>query len=103
MRDIAVKWMVAYIKAVSFYNDPANKIEVIRLLAEFTGTPEIVFRTYYRERSQIYFAPDGKSNAENLKAQQEFWTKQGQLKGPPVSVEQWLDQSFIEEANERLA
>lgn len=101
-RDIAKKFMRAYIRAVRFYNDALkdghlagpNADEVIAILTEYTPTKD---PTVYRAVTPTGMNPNGFVNIESLASDLAFYTEQGLVKGA-IDVGRLVDHSFAEEA-----
>jgi NitT/TauT family transport system substrate-binding protein len=105
-RDVAQRFMIAYVQAARFYNgalkDGAfhgkNADAVIKILIEKTGVkdPEL-----YREMVPNGINIDGKLNVESMKKDYEFYVDQGLIE-KPVNVNDVVDTSFVEEADKIL-
>jgi len=101
-RDLAQKWMIAYVKAVRFYNDALrggklagpNAEELIRILTE---SALIKDPAIYRKAVPQATNPDGKLNLETMKKDWVYFKEQGYLEGS-ATVEQVVDTSFVEAA-----
>ncbi|HEY8458709.1 MAG TPA: ABC transporter substrate-binding protein [Actinopolymorphaceae bacterium] len=106
-RDVAVRFMVAYIQGIRFYLDALedgklagpNAAEVIDILTEYTPVKD---PQLYQEITPTANDPDGRVNVEAVNEMLEFWGQQGLLEGPEVTAEQAVDMSFIDEALERM-
>jgi NitT/TauT family transport system substrate-binding protein len=102
-RDVAVRFMVAYLQGARFYadafdkKDAAKRKEAIDIIARATKLdPSLVERTVLPG-----IDPDGKVNAKSLgDAQQYFVTKGSQPKA--IDLTKVVDPSFAEEAVKRL-
>lgn len=99
-RDVAVRWMAAYLKGLRFYNEafhhPGKKEELIQILMEYTPVKDPAL--YHR---MIYpgLDPEGRVNADSIMQQQRFLHERG-LVPSLVPVEQIVDHSFVEAALE---
>ncbi len=104
--EVARKFMRAYVRAVRDYNDALKdgKLtgpkadEVIAILTEFTNIKD---PNVYRTIVTPGINPDGKVNEPSLKKDFQFYKEQGLTEGN-VSVEQVVDNSFVEAAVKEL-
>jgi NitT/TauT family transport system substrate-binding protein len=90
-RDVARRWMAAYVKALRFVHEKGIKSdEVIGMLTKHVrATAEDI-----RASWPPYLAPDGRPDVASLAAQQEWYLKMGMVekKVPPEKV---LDLGFL--------
>lgn len=101
-RDVAVRFMRAFIKCQRFYMDSlkGGRIagrtadEVIAILVEST---EIKDPNIYTTIAPQGVNPDGRLNLDSLRKDFDFYKSQGWINGD-VTVEQSVDTSFVEEA-----
>lgn len=99
-REVATKFMRAYIRAVRFYNDALsgghlagpNADEVISILTEYTRIkdPKI-----YRAVTPTGMNPDGFVDVNAVASEEAFYEEQGLIKGK-VDVKSLIDHSFAE-------
>lgn len=97
-RDVAVRWMAAYLKGLRFYNeafdDPAKKEELVQILIKHTPVQDPML---YERMIYPGLAADGRVNADSIMEQQRFLHERGMVPRL-VPVEQIVDHSFVEEA-----
>jgi NitT/TauT family transport system substrate-binding protein len=102
-RDVAQKFMLAYLKGVRFYNDALvnghlrgrTSDDVVAVLTEVTGTKDpSVFRAMTASAND----PNGHVNIASLKEDFAFLRDQGLLTDPNASVDDAVDTSFAEAA-----
>ena len=102
-RDVAQKFMLAYLKGVRFYNDALvdghlrgrTADDVVAVLTDVTGTKDpSVFRAMTASAND----PNGHVNMASLKEDFAFLRDQGLLTDPNVSVDAAVDPSFAEAA-----
>ena len=106
-RDLANRFMVAYVKALRDYNDALSEgrfadtpkgREIVSILARNLNTPEADIKKAF-----VYYAnPDGRPNIDGLKKDLTFFRANGDVTSPDVSVDALLDLSFIENAVKQL-
>jgi NitT/TauT family transport system substrate-binding protein len=90
-RDVARRWMTAYVKGLRFVNEKGIKSdEVIGMLTKHVrATAEDI-----RASSPPYLAPDGRPDVASLAAQQEWYLKMGMVE-KKVLIEKVVDLSFL--------
>ena len=101
-RDVAQKFVRAYLKAVRFYDGAlkGGKIagpgadEVIAALGELTKKPD---PTLYRAMTPAWSNPDGRIDMPSLKQDLAFFKESGDYKGK-LTGEELIDGSFVEAA-----
>lgn len=97
-RDVAVRWMAAYLKGLRFYNeafhDPAGREELVRILMKHTPVKD---RALYERMVWPGLDPKGRVNGDSIMEQQRFLHERG-LVPNLVPVEQIIDHSFVEAA-----
>lgn len=90
-RDVAQRWMNAYIKGCRYYVERGAKDdEVARIIEKHTKVPAKVVKAaipYYQD-------PEGKLNLESLADQIKWFVANGYMK-EPVPVEKVVDLSFL--------
>jgi NitT/TauT family transport system substrate-binding protein len=106
--EIGKKFMVAYIKAVRFYNDGLardkrtghgsltgkNGREIIDILTEYTAVKD---RTIYEQATPNGNDPDGRVNVASLRKDLAFFKAQGLVTGN-VTADEVHDGSFVDAA-----
>ena len=101
--DVAKRFMIAYLKAVRFYNDAlegkASRDELVAILTKNTSVknPDL-----YKEMAFPGLDPDGKLNVEGMKQDVAWWVSAGRMK-ESVPVEKLIDASYAEAAVKALA
>jgi NitT/TauT family transport system substrate-binding protein len=105
-RDTAQKFMLAYLRAVRFYDGALqgahltgpNADVVIQDIAALTKNPDT---SIFREMSAHWANPDGKIDLASLKKDMAFYKESGDVTGA-VKPEQTYDLSFAEAALKEL-
>jgi NitT/TauT family transport system substrate-binding protein len=98
--DVGRRFMVAYLKAVRFYNDaferndPARRQEAIAILTRNTPVKDAAL---YERMAMPGLAPDGRINVPSLTRDQDFWLARG-VQQSPVNLDELVDQSFADAA-----
>lgn len=105
-RDVANRYMRAYLRAVRYYNDALaggklggpNADEVVAILTHYTAIKDPAI---YRAISPQGCNPDGYVNVASLKKDFDFYQRQGWIEGS-VTVDQVVDNSFVNAALKSL-
>ncbi len=99
--DLAVRWLAAYLEGVRFAQDPANRDEVIRVVAEATDVePEVVAEIYDNKFTWPQVDPNGYVDVDNmLSGAGEFFLGTGQIDELPAP-EKIFDPTYLNKALE---
>jgi NitT/TauT family transport system substrate-binding protein len=98
--DVGRRFMVAYLKAVRFYNDaverndPARRQEAVAILMRNTPVKDAVL---YEPMAMPGLAPAGRLNVPSLTCDQDFWLARG-VQQTPVNLDELVDHSFADAA-----
>jgi NitT/TauT family transport system substrate-binding protein len=102
-RDVAVRFMVAYLKGARFYNDAfdkrdaAKRAEAVAILSKATSVTPALFETMVMPGID----PNGRVNTKSLAEIQDWFVQKGsQLKA--IDLSRAVDTSFSEEAVKQL-
>lgn len=105
-KEVAERFMIAYLKGVRFYNDACkdgrlagpNAEELIQIMVTYS---EVKDPQIYREATPNGVDPDGRLSMESLNKDLAFY-KEMKLTADTVKVEDALDTSFVEAAAKTL-
>ena len=105
-RDVANRYMRAYLRAVRYYNgalaggklDGPNAGEVVAILTQYTAIKDAAI---YRAISPQGCNPDGYVNVASLKKDFDFYKQHGWIEGS-VTVDEVIDNSFVDAALKAL-
>ncbi len=98
-RDVAVRFMVAYLKGARFYNDgfvkndAAKRAEAIDILAAATKVDKALFDKMVMPGLH----PDGKVNVDTLEGDQKYFVAKGSQE-KAIDLQTAVDMSFADEA-----
>jgi len=99
-RAVVVDFLEDYLRALRWYEDPANHAAAMDIVAKFMKLPVDKVSNWAFTKEDYYRPPNGEVSAailqKNLDAQHEV----GFLK-TPLDVKQFVDNSYIEEAQKR--
>lgn len=97
-RPTIAAFLRAHILATRFFRDPANRDEVIAILANRTGTSHrIAALTYDLYVRDEVIAPNGALSTDGLKANLDAFVAMGEIAAAPA-LAGFLDTSFLAEA-----
>jgi NitT/TauT family transport system substrate-binding protein len=105
-RDVAERFMIAYVKAARYFNaalkdgrfaGPAAT-DVIDIMVQNTGLKDAAL---YRKMVPNGINPDGRVNLDSLRKDLAFYQAQGYLE-KPVAAESAVDMSFVDHALKTL-
>jgi ABC-type nitrate/sulfonate/bicarbonate transport system substrate-binding protein len=87
-RDIATRWLMAYVEGIRWAQDRANRDEVIRIVAKYTKVDVPVLETIYdRKVTWPQVDPNGRVNAEKMLAGQgQFFLQAKQVEKLPEAA-----------------
>lgn len=101
-RDLAVRWMVAYLHGLQFYNDglqdPDQRRRVIEILKLYTPVQDDAL---FDRMVWPGLRADGRFDTAPLEQVQEVWLARGAIE-QTVPVDQLVDFSYIDEAMQQL-
>jgi NitT/TauT family transport system substrate-binding protein len=96
--DVAKRFMIAYLKAVRFYNDAlagrASREELVTILTKNTSVKD---PAVYRTMAFPGLDPNGTLNVPGMEADVKWWVAAGRMK-QSVPVAKLIDASYAEQA-----
>jgi len=100
--DVAVRFMVAYLKGARFYNDALEgKIPREKLVSILTQNTNVKDKTLYDKMAFPAIASDGKLNIEGMRSDVAWFVSAGRMK-QAVKIEDVVDTSYAEKATQIL-
>ena len=100
-RPEMVDFMEDYVRALRFFNDPANHDEAVKIVAQATKQPASVFEKWAFTKEDYYRDPAALPNLEALQANIKLLHQLGMLKAE-IDVKKHADFTIVEEAAKRL-
>mgnify|MGYP005844321201 CR=1 FL=1 len=101
-RELAIKFMMAWLKGAREYLDASrhkpNRKEVVMIMTKYTSMKDPAL---YDKMEWAYVNPNGFVNRESLADQIRWYHDNGFLEAG-ISVEKFIDHSYLERALERL-
>ena len=101
-RVAMVDFMEDYLRALRFFQDPANHAEVVAILAKATKRKPEFYDAWAFTKQDYFRDPKALPNLAALQANVDLQQKLGFLRSP-VDVKKYADPSIAEEAAQRLA
>ncbi|MFC4558259.1 ABC transporter substrate-binding protein [Virgibacillus kekensis] len=97
-RDVALRFMAAYLKGVRDYNDvfvkgQGDEEEIISIMTQYTALKD---PAVWKKVAVTGLNPDGRMFVEDIKQQYEFYKDNGAIKGD-VNFDKSVDLSLVEE------
>lgn len=98
-RDVAVRFMAAYLKGLRDYNDAfmkgkGNQDEIIDIMTQYTALKD---KTLWKKVNVTGLDPNGKMFVDDIKAQYEWYKSNGTIVGD-ADIHKAVDTSIAEEA-----
>jgi len=100
-KDVATRFARAFGNAYKFMRDPANRDEVVNILAETTGAPPDVARAmlaFYYEPDRGVMPKQGEISMPGMTKVIELLGETGDLKPPLPSAERFVDLAYLRAA-----
>jgi len=100
-RAALVDFLEDYLRALSWYGDPANRAAALKAVADFTKLPPERFEGWAFTGDDYYRDPQGQVDAASLQKNVDAQRELGFL-DRPLDVKPYVDMSLVEEAAKRL-
>jgi NitT/TauT family transport system substrate-binding protein len=100
-RAAVVDFFEDYLRALRWYNDPANHAAVVKAVAEFTKLAPERFSSWVFTGQDYYRDPNGLVDTAALQKNLDVQQQLGYLK-TPIEAKRYVDMSLVEEAAKRL-
>lgn len=88
-------------RALRWILDPANRPAALKLVADFTKQPELVFADWIFTKGDDFHAPDSRPDVDAMQRNIDIQKKLGLLKAD-IDVKAYTDLSMVDEASARL-
>jgi sulfonate transport system substrate-binding protein len=100
-RAAVVDFLEDMLRAIRWYQDPANREEGIRIVSTFTKLPAERFSEWLFTKKDYYRDPDGRVDADVLQKNIDLQREIGFLRGS-IDAKKHVDMSLVAEAAKRL-
>ncbi|HEX9464196.1 MAG TPA: ABC transporter substrate-binding protein, partial [Alphaproteobacteria bacterium] len=100
-RAAVVDFLEDYLRALRWYNDPANHDAAVKVVAEFTKIPPERFASYVFTGQDYYRDPQAKVDVAALQKNLDVQHELGFLNNR-LDVQRYVDMSLVEEAAKRV-
>jgi sulfonate transport system substrate-binding protein len=101
-RAAVVDFLEDYLRALHWYNDPANHDEVVKTVSAFTKVPAARFQSWVFTPSDYYRDPHAAVDANALQRNVDAQRALGFLK-TPLDVRRFIDPSLAKDAAKRVS
>jgi ABC-type nitrate/sulfonate/bicarbonate transport system substrate-binding protein len=96
--DVAARWMAGWLEGVRYYQDPANKDEVAKIIADRTKVPVNQVNSLYGTDQWPYMDPNGNVNTGRVAADDGKWLVDNKIIQKLPDVGNWYDKSVVDAA-----
>lgn len=98
--SVVIDFLEDYLRALRWYEDPANRTAALKVISEFTKVPAERFASWVFTKQDNYRDPDGLIDVAILQKNIDVQYELGFLKNK-INAKPYVDMSFIEEAAKR--
>ena len=99
-RDVVIDFFEDYLRALRWYNDPANRPAALKAISEFTKIPAERFASWAFTNQDYYRDPKGLVDTAILQKNLDVQHELGLIK-KKIDAKRYVDMSLIEEAGKR--
>ncbi len=98
--DVVVRYLRANIRALHWLYDPANRVEALAILEQYTKTqPDYAERTYDLLVTRLQmFARNGELDPAAFESTMQVLVDEGELAAPAPPVSKYLDTHYWDQA-----
>lgn len=100
--DVAARWVTAWIKGIRYYLDPANKDDVVQIIAKNTKVPAETVAALYGTDQWPYMNPNGEVDTARAMQDDGKWLLDNKVVQKLPEVSQWYDDTPVKAALEKL-
>src|SRR5262249_50747871 len=101
--DVAVRWLMAYVEGIRFAQDPANRNEVVRIVAKHTRVEEEVLQAIYERRETWpHVEPNGRVDVEKMLKEQGAFFLDAKLVDKLPTAQQVMDTTLLDRALKQI-
>ncbi|PVW02176.1 hypothetical protein DEA06_15995 [Microbacterium sp. Gd 4-13] len=98
--EVAARWMAGWLEGVRYYLDPANRDEVVQIIAEGTSVPVETLDALYGTDQWPYMNPNGAVDTETAMDEDGAWLVENGIVDALPEVDQWYNDSIVNAALE---
>lgn len=96
--EVAARWLAGWLEGVRYYQDPKNKDDVIKIVAERTKVPADTITKLYGTDQWPYMNPNGRIDTDTVMNEDGKWMVDNKVVEKLPEVSQWYDSSVVEAA-----
>ncbi|MEV5822568.1 ABC transporter substrate-binding protein [Micromonospora haikouensis] len=96
--EVAARWMAGWLEGVRYYQDPANRDEVVKIVSERTKVPAETIGKLYGTDQWPYMDPNGRVDTATVVAEDGKWLLDNKIIEKLPEVSGWHDGSVVDAA-----
>lgn len=96
--EVAARWMAGWLQGVRYYQDPANRADVVSIIAERTKVPSETVDGLYGTDQWPYTDPNGTVDTATVMSQDGQWLLDNKIITELPDVSKWYEDSVIKAA-----
>ncbi len=96
--DVAARWMAGWLEGVRYYENPANRKDVVSIIAKATKVPEATIDTLYGTDQWPYIDPNGNVDTATVISQDAKWLLDNKVITKIPATADWYDSSIVKAA-----
>jgi len=96
--DVAARWMAGWLEGVRYYSNPANRKDVVSIIATATKVPEATVDALYGTDQWPYVDPNGDVDTAVVLSQDAKWLLANKVVTTIPATPDWYDSSVVNAA-----
>lgn len=96
--EVAARWMAGWLEGVRYYQDPANRKEVVKIIADRTKVPAQTIDKLYGTDQWPYMDPNGEVDTDTVMSQDAKWMLDNKIVTEVPEPDEWYDDSVVKAA-----
>ena len=93
--DAAARWMAAWLEGVRYYANPANRADVVKIVADRTKVPAASIDALYGTDQWPYMDPNGDVDTATVMSQDGKWLSDNKIVTNMPQPSEWYDASVV--------
>lgn len=98
--DVAARWMAGWLEGVRYYEDPANRDDVVKIIAERTKVPAKTIDKLYGTDQWPYMDPNGEVDTDTVMNEDAKWMVDNDVVSEVPKPDDWYDDSVVKAAQD---
>lgn len=96
--DVAARWMAGWLEGVRYYQDTANRADVVKIIADRTKVPVGTIQSLYGTDQWPYMDPNGDVDTATVMSQDAKWLTDNKVVATVPEPSVWYDASVVSSA-----